>query len=157
MDMVPYIENLATQLAASARAASEDLANSADRLSVIAEPAIRLTLLQAVSDATDEISARLREEGVQARLSPTGMDFTVLPRPQAVANTHNQPPQPLATDDGDVARVSLRLPTTIKERAEEQAAHSNQSLNAWIITTIRNALQSSSYSSNSSHSRRGWI
>ena len=41
--------------------------------------------------------------------------------------------------DNAQARVSLRLPESLKSRADEAAARAGQSLNTWLVTLIRGA------------------
>ena len=42
-------------------------------------------------------------------------------------------------EDGNVARITLRLPESVKVRAEEFAARSGHSLNTWLVQVIRTA------------------
>jgi len=43
-------------------------------------------------------------------------------------------------DDGEsVARITLRLPESLKTRAEEMAARRGQSLNTWLVNATRSA------------------
>ena len=42
-------------------------------------------------------------------------------------------------DDGAVARVTLRIPESVKARAEEMAARSGHSLNTWLVNVVRAA------------------
>ena len=45
-------------------------------------------------------------------------------------------------DDGDddvVARITLRLPEALKQRAESAAAAMRQSLNTWLVDAVRTA------------------
>ncbi|WP_160010666.1 toxin-antitoxin system HicB family antitoxin [Nocardioides sp. AX2bis] len=50
------------------------------------------------------------------------------------------PPAPPESDeDGGVARITLRLPEHLKNKAEEAAAGAGQSLNTWLVTVVRDA------------------
>ena len=42
-------------------------------------------------------------------------------------------------EDGDLARVTLRIPEAVKARAEEKAAAAGQSLNTWLVGVVRAA------------------
>ena len=42
-------------------------------------------------------------------------------------------------DDGDLSRITLRIPETVKARAEEKAAAAGQSLNTWLVGVVRSA------------------
>ncbi|MBJ7359961.1 MAG: pilus assembly protein HicB, partial [Nocardioides sp.] len=49
------------------------------------------------------------------------------------------PPSPDEVEDGNVARITLRLPEAVKARAEEFAARSGHSLNTWLVNVVRAA------------------
>jgi hypothetical protein len=59
------------------------------------------------------------------------------------APTAPQPPSPPAeeaeVEDDSVARITLRLPESVKYKAEELAAKSGHSLNSWIVNVVRAA------------------
>jgi len=42
-------------------------------------------------------------------------------------------------EDGAVARITLRLPESVKYRAEELATKGGHSLNSWIVNVVRAA------------------
>jgi hypothetical protein len=42
-------------------------------------------------------------------------------------------------EEGNLARITLRLPESVKARAEERAAQSGHSLNTWMVNVIRRA------------------
>jgi hypothetical protein len=48
------------------------------------------------------------------------------------------------SDDGSVARISLRLPDALKGRAEAAAAAEGTSLNAWLVRAVGAAVGASS-------------
>ena len=56
-----------------------------------------------------------------------------------------EPPAPPSPEDleveGDdaVARITLRIPESVKYKAEELAAKGGHSLNSWIVNVVRNA------------------
>ena len=84
--------------------------------------------------------------GVDVRLSGRELDFVVAAVPPAAA-----PPGPPGaagapvspgvddTDDGNLARITLRLPEAVKARAEDHAARSGSSLNTWLVNVVRAA------------------
>src|SRR4051795_4907876 len=59
MDLTPHVEQIRRQLAVAAEAGGEDARALADRLTAPLESAIRLTLLDALSTAADEITRDL--------------------------------------------------------------------------------------------------
>ena len=44
-----------------------------------------------------------------------------------------------AEEDDAVARITLRIPESVKYKAEELAAKGGHSLNSWIVNVVRNA------------------
>ncbi|HEX6055798.1 MAG TPA: toxin-antitoxin system HicB family antitoxin, partial [Intrasporangium sp.] len=42
-------------------------------------------------------------------------------------------------EDGETARITLRIPESLKARAEDLAAGRGQSLNTWIVNAVRMA------------------
>ena len=47
---------------------------------------------------------------------------------------------PIEEDEGDeVARITLRIPESVKARAEDLASRSGSSLNTWLVNLVRAA------------------
>jgi hypothetical protein len=42
-------------------------------------------------------------------------------------------------EEGGLARITLRIPESVKTKAEEMAARSGQSLNTWLVNVVRSA------------------
>ena len=81
MDLAPYVENLRRELAVAAEAGGEDARALAERLTAPLESAIRLTLLDALSAAADEITRELAPGSVELRLRAGEPEFVVTPAP----------------------------------------------------------------------------
>ncbi|MFT4262343.1 MAG: YlcI/YnfO family protein, partial [Nocardioides sp.] len=121
-------------------AGGPEIAEAADRLGAALDPAARLGLMEALSDAAAELSAALPDTTVRVVLDGRRLDFAVdydeplVPEPAAAAQAE-------AEDDGDdsVARLTLRLPESVKTRAEELAARTGVSLNSWVVNALRSA------------------
>ena len=142
MDITPYVDSLRRDLAAAAEAGSDEVRAAAERLTLALDPAMRLALMDALSQAAAEISSELPSGSVDVRLRGREPEFVVdvptvpmAPAPPAPP----APPEPEAEEEGAVARITLRIPESLKTKAEELAAHSGHSLNTWLVTTIRNA------------------
>lgn len=152
MEMSPYVERLREALDSAAAGAGADVQDAADRLNRALDAAVRLTLFEVLADAAAEITSSLPSGSVTARLSGRGVDFVVegVARGETLplvsdGSLSTQPPgsggsiQDAALDEGDLARITVRLPEGIKDRAEEQAGRLGQSLNSWIVKTLRQA------------------
>ncbi|VVJ20261.1 Uncharacterised protein [Amycolatopsis camponoti] len=140
MDLTPFVDELRRELAVAAEAAGEEAVALAERLTAPLESAIRLTLLDVLSAATDEITRDLAPGSVEVRLRRREAEFAVsLPTPPEPAPAEAPPPPP-EPDDGAVARINLRLPEQLKQRVEEAAARDRISINAWLVRAANSAL-----------------
>ncbi|MGY9068911.1 toxin-antitoxin system HicB family antitoxin [Streptomyces sp. CAS3] len=145
MDLTPYVDNLRRELSVAAEAGGEDARELAERLTAPLESAARLTMLNVLSAAMDEITRDLAPGSVDVRLRGLDPDFVVtLPEtggPVEAAAEPVAPPQaPLDTDEGGTARVNLRLPAQLKARAEEAASREGLSVNAWLVRAVSAAV-----------------
>ena len=141
MDITPYVDSLRRDLVAAAEAGSDELKQAAERLTYALDPSARLALMEAISHAAAEITAELPDGSVDVRLG----------RPRARLRRRDRPaqppcpprprrrhrPAPPEEDDGDLARITLRIPEAVKARAEEKAAAAGQSLNTWMVNVVR--------------------
>lgn len=151
MDLTPYVANLRRELAVAAEAGGDEARELAERLTAPLESATRLTLLNVLSAAMDEITRDLAPGSVDVRLRGLDPEFVVaLPQHEdrnepfdapAPAPTPAQAPLSADTDEsGAAARVNLRLPAHLKARAEEAAAGEGLSVNAWLVRVVAAAV-----------------
>ncbi|MFY4717465.1 toxin-antitoxin system HicB family antitoxin [Streptomyces sp. LaBMicrA B280] len=145
MDLTPYVDNLRRELSVAAEAGGEDARELAERLTAPLESAARLTMLNVLSAAMDEITRDLAPGSVDVRLRGLDPDFVVtLPETggpvEATAEPVAPPQAPLDTDEGGTARVNLRLPAQLKARAEEAASREGLSVNAWLVRAVSAAV-----------------
>jgi hypothetical protein len=142
MDITPYVDSLRRDLLAAAEAGGDEARQVAERLGYALDASARLALMEAISQAAAEISTELPQGGVDVRLNGRELDFVVEVAPTSVAPAAPAPPAPPRPEDveeGDLARITLRIPESIKARAEEKATTSGQSLNTWLVSVIRAA------------------
>jgi len=140
MDITPYVDSLRSDLVAAAEAGGDDIKQAAERLVLALAPAARLALMEAISQAAAEITAELPDGGVDVRLDGRELDFVV----HVAAPTPPAAPAPAApgaddADEGGLARITLRIPESVKARAEEMAARAGDSLNTWLVKVVRAA------------------
>jgi hypothetical protein len=144
MDITPYVENLRRDLLAAAESAGEEARQTAERLGYALDPSARLALMEAISQAASEITAAMPAGSVDVRLDGRDLDF-VVEAPQAGPPAPPLPPPPPAPPaPGDVAeegmsRITLRIPDSVKAKAEDAAAAAGQSLNTWLVNLVRAA------------------
>src|ERR687892_2564278 len=124
MDLTTYVENLRHELAVAAEAGGDDARALAERLTAPLEPAVRLMLLEALSTAADEITRDLAPGSVELRLRGGEPEFAVTPAPaddEPADAAPEAPPLPPEGDEGETARINLRLPGQLKAGVERAA------------------------------------
>jgi hypothetical protein len=136
MDTTCLIDSFRRDLVRAAEVGGDDARAAAERLLPALEPALRLTLMEALSQAAAEIGEALPGVAIEVRL---------VGREPILAVTRTPPPAGEAADgveadEGEaVARITLRIPEALKARAEAKAARSGQSLNTWLVAAARAA------------------
>ena len=138
MELTPYVESLRRELTTAAEVGGEDARALADRLLQPLDAAVRLTLLEALSSAAEEISAELAPGAVDVRLRGGAAAFVVTPPP--AAEPADAAPEPIEVrlpvaegDEAAMVRINLRLPGNLKALIEDAAAGGGLSVNAWIV------------------------
>ena len=135
MDISNLVNTLRQDLGRAAEVGGEDVKAAAERLLLALDPALRLTLMDALSQAASEVSAALPSVSVSVRLQGREPVFVVEGAPAAP-----QPEEPFDDEDAEAtARITLRIPETLKARAEVLAARRGQSLNTWLVGAARAA------------------
>ncbi|MFB7368316.1 hypothetical protein ACFC0D_00470 [Streptomyces sp. NPDC056222] len=148
MDLTPYVDNLRHELGVAAEAGGDEARALADRLTGQLESAARLTLLNALSDAMDEITRDLAPGSVDLRLRGLNPEFVVTAPPAAdafeeVGTPVQAPPvaAPVEVEDGATSRINFRPPAQLKVRVEEAASREGLSVNAWLVRAVAAALE----------------
>ncbi|MFF4749187.1 hypothetical protein ACWD5R_29580 [Streptomyces sp. NPDC002514] len=152
MDLTPYVDTLRRELAVAAGAGGEEARELADRLTAALESAARLTMLNVLSAAVDEITRELAPGSVDVRLRGLDPDFVVTPPPAGTTAPVEPAAEPLGPlkaplptegegEEGGTARVNLRLPAHLKARAEEAAGREGLSVNAWLVRAVSAAVE----------------
>jgi hypothetical protein len=148
MDLTPYVDNVRRELAVAAEAGGDDARALAGRLSAPLASTIRLTLLDALSVAADEITRDLAPGSVEVRLRGGDPTFAVTApavEPAMQAGQTTPEPEPVADaapdDDSTMTRINVRLPEQLKARIEEAAAAQGRSVNAWLVRAATAALR----------------
>jgi hypothetical protein len=142
MELAPYVDRLRQDLLTASEAIGPESRPVAERLLLTLDPSVRLVLLEVLGQSAAEITAELPAGVVDVRLRGREPEFVVeVPRvpDQPITAGPLQDDEPDEEDDGAVARISLRLPESVKTKAEELAARGGYSLNSWIVTVLRAA------------------
>jgi hypothetical protein len=147
MDLNAYVTNLGREFATLAESGGAEARALVERLTGSLESAIRMTLLEALSAAADEITRDLAPGSVELRLRGRDPSFVVTvppgePAPDAAADT-GPDGELLIAEDGPAARINVRLPEQLKAAVEQAAAKEGRSVNAWLVRAAAAAVQRS--------------
>ncbi|SEP53149.1 YlcI/YnfO family protein [Amycolatopsis saalfeldensis] len=153
MDLTTYVNNLGREFASLAEAGGDEARALVERLTGPLESAIRMTLLDALSGASDEITRDLAPGSVELRLRGRDPDFVVTSPPAPAHEAAAEDPATTSdgasdgdlviAEDGPAARINVRLPEQLKAAVEEAAAKEGRSVNAWLVRAAAAALQRS--------------
>jgi hypothetical protein len=149
MELGRYVDRLGHELVTLLETGGDDVRELVERLTGGLESAIRLTLLETLSAATDEITRDLAPGSVELRLRGREPEFVVaVPSvDQAAADRAAGVEQPSAValdavpEDGATARINVRLPEQLKTAVEAAAASEGRSVNAWLVRAASSALR----------------
>lgn len=130
MQTAPFVEALRREVAAAHASGDAATAAVVDRLAASLEASVHLWLLDAATQAADQLSAQLPEGHVEVRLA--GRDPELL----YVADPEPEPSAPTGADDAYDARITLRLPESLKAQVERWAAADGVSVNTWLVRAI---------------------
>jgi hypothetical protein len=142
MDLTGYVARLHSELLAAAAAPDERTREAAERLVVGLDAVVRLTFLEALAEAAEEITRELAPGSVEVRLRGRQPEFVVSPASTEYP-TLAPPPGPFRTfgePDDATARLTLRLPEQLKGQVEAAAAAEGLSVNTWLVRTVAGGL-----------------
>ena len=148
MDLMPYVAKVRDDLLVAAEAAGDEGRELAERLVAPLESTIRLTLLNVLSAAADEITQELAPGSVDLRLRGLEPSFVVTSVPVeqwnepggATVAPPSPPLAPVADEEGGTARINFRPPEHLKARIEEAAGREGLSVNAWLVRAVNAVL-----------------
>jgi hypothetical protein len=104
------------------------------RLADALEPALRLRLIDLLSEAALSLNSQLDVGHIEVRLAGRDPELVFVDDPAA-------PEQPPSPGDDLSARITLRLPEGLKASIEVAAAREAVSANAWIVRALARALE----------------
>ena len=128
-----YVQSLQEDLARVAAIGDESTARAAELLAVALESSLGRRLQEAMAEAALELSSQLDHGRVEVRVA--GGD------PELVYVSDERPAPPEAADEAFSARITLRLPESLKTRLEAAAATGGVSLNTWLVQALGRAVE----------------
>ncbi len=133
MDITRYVTAIQQDLAAAAALGDEATAEAGRRLSEAVESALTLRVLDLLTEAAVALSGSLRAGHVEVRLAGREPELVFVDE-QATGDDVPTPGDDLS------ARITLRLPETLKTSVEAAATREGVSTNAWIVRALSRAL-----------------
>lgn len=109
---------------------------AARALSASLRPAARELALELAQQAAEEIGAQLPDRKVQVVLE--GPEPTLV-----IREGGEEAGAPPPTEEGYEARLTLRLPGSVKERIEQAADRAGDSVNRWVVDALSSSARPS--------------
>jgi hypothetical protein len=127
MNVAAYVEALQQDLANVAGIGDDAIAEAARRISAALESSLRLRLTDALGEAAAELTNQLADGHVEVRVTGGDPELVYVPDPGA--------PPPTGLEDLS-ARITLRLPETLKTIVDAAAQEAGVSANTWLLQQI---------------------
>jgi hypothetical protein len=128
MNVAAFVEALQQDLANVAGIGDDAIAEAARRISAALESSLRLRLTDALGEAAAELTNQLPDGHVEVRVAGGEPELVYVPDPGA-------PPAPTSVEDLS-ARITLRLPETLKGIVDAAAQEAGVSANTWLLQQI---------------------
>jgi HicB family len=133
MQMESHVQALREDLSRVAAVGDESTSRAAELLSSALESSLGRRLQEALAEAALELSAQLPEGRVEVRMAGSDPELVyVEDEPASVV-------QP--SDEDYTARITLRLPDSLKSQIDSVAATNGLSVNTWVVRALRRALE----------------
>ena len=134
MDLERHVTAVQSDLAAAAALGGDEVAEAGRRLADAAAPSLQMRLLDLLSEAALGLNAQLPDGHVELRLAGRDPDLVYVAQSAPEASGAD------VASDYD-ARITLRLPDTLKTAAESAADKDGISTNAWIVRALKRELE----------------
>jgi hypothetical protein len=132
MQIDGYVQAVCEDLARVAAVGDESTARAAELLAVALESSLGRRLQEALAEAALELSGQLEQGSVEVRVAGGDLEL--------VHVNDGAPASVEAADDVFSARITLRLPESLKSRVEAAAAAHGVSINSWLVQALNRVL-----------------
>jgi hypothetical protein len=128
MNVAAFVEALQQDLRAVAQVGDDAVAQAAQRIATALEPSLRLRLMDLLGEAAVELTSQLPDGRVDVRLAGGEPELVYVEE-----RTERAVP---SGEDALSARVTLRLPETLKSIIDAAAQEAGVSANTWLLQQI---------------------
>jgi hypothetical protein len=132
MQIDGLIQALREDLVRVAALGDEKTSRAADLLSVAIEASLGRRIQDALAEAALELNDQLESAHVELRIA--GRDLQLV----LVREDGTTPEQ---ADEAFSARITLRLPESLKQRVETAATREGASVNTWLVQALQRAVE----------------
>lgn len=133
MQIEGYVESLREDLARIAAVGDESTARAAELIAMALESSLGRRMQEALTEAALELSGQLEHGRVEVRI--VGGD------PELVYLDDDSPAPAEPSDEAFSARITLRLPESLKTRLDATAASAGVSVNTWVVQALSRLLE----------------
>ena len=137
METAQFVEALQQDLRDLARIGGDELVEAARRLEGAVRQAATLRLIDFLTQAALELSEQLPDGHVDVRIAGQEPQLVFVEEQAPV----EAPPAAALAEDVQ-ARITLRLPESLKTAIEAAAAAENVSVNTWLVRALQRAVSS---------------
>jgi HicB family len=148
MQIDGYVQALRDDLARVAAVGDESTARAAELLAVALESALGRRLQEALGEAALELSSQLESGRVEVRIAGGDPELVL------VQDEETAPSEP--ADEAFTARITLRLPESLKARLEDAANRHSVSVNTLLVQALQRHLEPRSPSGGSRRRLTGY-
>ena len=133
MQIDGYIQALREDLVRVASLGDETTSRAAELLSVAIEASLARRLQDVLGEAALELNAQLDAAHVEVRIAGRDPELVLVREDGTV-------PEPV--DEAFSARITLRLPESLKQRVESAASREGASVNTWLVQALQRSVES---------------
>lgn len=133
METTPFLDAVEADLD-SITTDDDDAAMAAARLAGVLRSSLQLRLFDAMGQAALELSDQMMSGHVEVRLAGRDVELVYVPEEPAT-----RAPTPDDEESG-TARLTLRMPESLKAKVERAADREGRSTNAWLVAACKRAL-----------------
>jgi hypothetical protein len=148
MQIDGYVQALRDDLVRVAAVGDESTARAAELLAVALESSLGRRLQEALGEAALELSSQLDNGRIEVRIA--GGD------PELVLVRDDGAPAEPPADEAFTARITLRLPESLKARLEAAATREGVSVNTWLVHVLAHAAEPRGHSGGSRRRLTGY-
>lgn len=133
MQIDGHIHALREELTRVASLGDEAAARAAELLSVALESSLARHVQDILAEAALELNTQLESGRVEIRIAGRDPELVLV---------HEDGTAPEPVDEAFSARITLRLPESLKQRIESSAAREGASVNTWLVQALQRAVES---------------